>query len=451
MPGPGVMTPAQPTPSDPAREQFALASRYLPGGVTASARRNDAIGHPFFVSRGDGAWLYDLQGRAFLDMSTSHGASLLGHNHPRIKAAVQQALDMGIVCSAETVHQARLAQRITELVPCAEMVRFGGSGTETVMHGLRLARCATGREKLIKFEGHFHGYSDALNYSVMPPLDQAGSARTPTPYVESLGVPANTREHVIVVPFNDPQALEEAFAAQGSQVAALLLEPINYDQGCLMPQPGFLELCRALCTRHGSVLFFDEVLTAFRGAPGGAQQLLGVTPDLCVLGKAFGAGMPISALVGKKSVMEHLQPLGRSQMSGTFLAHPTGVLAALAALEEYSTAGFYERLDARCDEFYSGFQDIIDRSGVELRLQFAGPRFGLYFGVSGDIVEYRKAASKNHDAERLFVRACHQRGVYFQPAAHHGFSAVHTKEQLRLALDVIAAALSDVHAFQRAG
>ena len=379
-------------------------------------------------------------------MSTSHGASLLGHNHPRIKAAVQQALDMGIVCSAETVHHARLAERITELVPCAEMVRFGGSGTETVMHGLRLARCATGREKLVKFEGHFHGYSDALNYSVMPPLEQAGPARTPTPYAESSGVPANTREHVIVLPFNDPHALEAAFAEHGGTIAALLLEPINYDQGCVMHQPGFLELCRQLCDQHGSVLFFDEVLTAFRVGPGGAQQALGVTPDLCVLGKAFGAGMPISALAGRRALMEHLQPLGSCQMSGTFLAHPTAVLAALAALEEYSSPGFYERLDAACADFYAGFTSVIEGSGVTLRLQHAGPRFGLYFGVAGLIQEYRKAASKNHDAERCFVRGCYERGVYFQPAAHHGFSAVHGKAELDQALVAIEGALADVHA-----
>lgn len=439
------------TAGNPALAQYALASRYLPGGVSASARRNDAIGHPFFVTRGDGPWLYDLRGHRFLDMSTSHGASLLGHNHPRIKAAVQQALDMGIVCSAETVHQALLAQRITELVPCAEMVRFGGSGTETVMHGLRLARCATGREKLIKFEGHFHGYSDALNFSVMPPLDKAGPARTPTPYAESSGVPANTREHVIVLPFNDPHALEAAFAEHGHEVAALLLEPINYDQGCLMPRPGFLALCRQLCDRHGAVLFFDEVLTAFRVAPGGAQQKFGVTPDLCVLGKAFGAGMPISALAGRRAVMEHLQPLGACQMSGTFLAHPVAVLAALAALEEYSRPGFYERLDGLCADFYAGFQAAIERSGVTLRLQHAGPRFGLYFGVRGAIDEYRKAATKNHDAERCFVRGCYERDVFFQPAAHHGFSAAHGKAELDMALAAIEGALADVRAAGHAG
>ncbi|MEO7938651.1 MAG: aminotransferase class III-fold pyridoxal phosphate-dependent enzyme [Burkholderiaceae bacterium] len=432
------------SPPDPALAQFALASRYLPGGVCASARSNNAIGHPFFVSRGDGAYLYDLQDRPYLDMSTSHGASLLGHNHPRLKAAVQQALDMGIVCSAETVHHARLAQRITELVPCAEMVRFGGSGTETVMHGLRLARCATGREKLIKFEGHFHGYSDALNYSVMPPLDQAGPSRSPTAYAESDGVPRNTREHVIVLPFNDPRALEKAFAEHGSTVAALLLEPINYDQGCVMPQPGFLALCRDLCDRHGCTLFFDEVLTAFRVGLGGAQQLFGVTPDLCVLGKAFGAGMPISALAGRRKWMAQLQPLGRSQMSGTFLAHLTAVLAAQAALDEYDSAGFYDQLAASCAHFYTGFEDIIARSGVTVRLQHCGPRFGLYFGVAGSVVNYRQAAARNLSAELQFVRACFERGVYFQPAAHHGFSAVHGKADLDKALTAIEGALDDM-------
>lgn len=430
--------------ADCAQAQFALAQRFLPGGVCASARSNDAIGHPFFVSRGDGAYLYDLQGRAFLDMSTSHGASLLGHNHPRIKAAVQQALDIGILCSAETVHNAQLAQRLTELVPCAEMVRFAGSGTETVMHGLRLARCATGREKLIKFEGHFHGYSDALNFSVMPPLDRAGPAHAPTPFAESSGMPRNTGDHVIVLPFNDPGALEAAFKTHGSSVAALLLEPINYDQGCVMPQPGFLQLCRDLCDRHGCVLFFDEVLTAFRVGVAGAQGALGVTPDLCVLGKAFGAGMPISALVGRKQVMEHLQPLGSAQMSGTYLAHPTAVLAALAALEEYTSPGFYDRLDGLCTAFYAGFQDAIDRTGVVLRLQHAGPRFGLYFGVTGPVDAYRKAATRNLAAERVFVRSCYDRGVYFQPAAHHGFSAVHSAADLNKALVAIEAALSDV-------
>jgi glutamate-1-semialdehyde 2,1-aminomutase len=432
-----------------ADDLFAFASRYLPGGVCASARANAAIGHPFYVSRGDGALLYDLDGKSYVDMCTSHGASLLGHNHPAIRAAVQSALDLGILCANETEHPSRLAQRIAELVPCADMVRFAGSGTETVMHGLRLARTATGRQKLITFEGHFHGYADAFNFSVMPPLDQAGPADAPSAYPESAGMPVHTRDDLVVVPFNDPGALEQAFAQHGHEVAALLMEPVNYDQGCIEPLPGFAQLCRALCDRYGVLLFFDEVLTAFRMAPGGAQQHLGVTPDLCVLGKAFGAGMPISALAGSRAVMGHLKPLGQSQMSGTYLAHPTAVAAALAALQIYSTPDFYERLEAVCQHFYTGFQQRIDRSGVVLRLQCLGPRFGLYFGLREPVTNYRQAAAKDHAAETVFIRGCFERGVFFQPSAHHGFSSAHTITLMDQVLRVIEGALADVRQWQR--
>ncbi|MCX6048657.1 MAG: aminotransferase class III-fold pyridoxal phosphate-dependent enzyme [Chloroflexi bacterium] len=427
-----------------AEKLYEFAKQVLPGGVCASARVNQAIGRPFFVARGDGAYVYDLDGNQFIDMCTSHGASLLGHNHPKLKAAVAQALDLGIICSYETEHHSRLAQRVTEIVPCAEMVRFAGSGTETVMHALRLARTATGREKIIKFEGHFHGYADALNYSVMPPLDKAGPAAAPLPYAESGGIPVNTQENLILVPFNDPTALEAAFAAHGHEAALLMMEPINYDQGCIVPQAGFVQLCRRLCDEYGVILFFDEVLTAFRMAPGGAQEYLGVTPDLCVLGKAFGGGTPISAMVGKRAVMQHLKPLGESQMSGTYLAHLTTVLPALAALEEYSSPGFYERLDAVCEHFYAGFQEIIDRSGVTVRLQYVGPRFGLYFDVRDPVTNYRQAAAKNNAMEMTFVRGCIDRGVYFQPSAHHGFSAAHTEADMDRVLKAIEGALGDV-------
>lgn len=427
-----------------AEKLFESAKQVLPGGVCATARVNQAIGRPFFVSRGDGAYVYDLDGNAFVDMCTSHGASLLGHNHPKIKAAVAKALDLGIICSYETEYPSQLAKRITEIVPCAEMVRFAGSGTETVMHALRLVRAATNREKIIKFEGHFHGYADALNYSVMPPLDQAGPATAPRPYPESGGMPVNTQDNLIIVPFNDPAALEAAFAAHGHEAAVLMMEPINYDQGCIVPQPGFVQLCRALCDQYGVVLFFDEVLTAFRMAPGGAQEYLGVTPDLCVLGKAFGGGTPISALTGKRSVMQHLKPLGDSQMSGTYLAHLTTVLAAQAALAEYSSPGFYERIDAVCEHFYAGFQDIIDRSGVAVRLQYVGPRFGLYFDVREPVTNYRQAAAKNNEMEMTFIRGCIERGVYFQPSAHHGFSAAHTEADMDRVLVAIEGALADV-------
>lgn len=427
-----------------AQELYDFARRYLPGGVCASARSNPAIGRPFYVSRGDGPYVYDLEGRRYVDMCMSHGASLLGHNHPAIRAAVAQALELGIICAYETEHHSALAQRLCELVPCAEMARFAGSGTETVMHGLRLARAATGRERIIKFEGHFHGYSDHLYYSSAPPLAQAGPAASPRPYAQSAGMPAALADLITIVPFNDPDALEAAFARHGHEVAALILEPINYDSGCILPQPGFIQLCRSLCDRYGALLFFDEVLTAFRVGLAGAQGTLGVVPDLAVLGKAFGGGMPISALVGKRSVMAHLRPEGASEHSGTYLAHLTAVLAARAALEEYGRPGFYERLESLSRRFYASFEEIIRRSGAPCRLQYAGPRFGLYFGVTESVWNYRQAAAQNQAMLLTFVAGCIRRGVYFHVAAHHGFSAAHTEADLDRALEAIAGALADV-------
>jgi glutamate-1-semialdehyde 2,1-aminomutase len=420
------------------------AQRYFPGGVTATARANVAIGHPFYVARGAGAYVYDLDGREYVDLCISHGASLLGHNHPRIRAAVERALELGVICAYETEHHVALAQLIAEMVPCAEMVRFAGSGTETVMHGLRLARAATGREKVIKFEGHFHGYSDFLNYSWAPPLDQAGPADAPFSYRESAGIPPRLDDLVVVVPFNDPAALEAAFARHGSATAVLMMEPINYDSGCVVPQPGFLKLCRELCDRYGALLFFDEVLTAFRMAPGGAQEYTGVVPDLCVLGKAFGGGMPISALAGRRDVMRHLRPEGQSELSGTYLAHLTAVLAAHAALETYREPGFYARLDAIGERFYGGFREIIERAGVPLRIQHVGPRFGMYFGITEEVINYRQAARQDKAMLKRFVAGCIARGVYIHMAAHHGFASAHDDVAIDRALAGIEGAVGEL-------
>jgi glutamate-1-semialdehyde 2,1-aminomutase len=425
-------------------ELYSLAQRYLPGGVSASARANEAIGHPFYVSRGDGPRIYDLDGREYVDLCMSHGASLLGHNHSKIKAAVARALELGIVCSGETEYHSALAKKVTELVPCAEMARFAGSGSETIMHALRLARTFTGREKIIKFEGHFHGFSDHVYYSAAPPLDKAGPPATPTPYPESSGMPANLKDLVVVVPFNDSVALEAAFAKHGHEAAMLIMEPINYDSGCIVPKPGFVQLCRDLCDRYGVLLFFDEVLTAFRMAPGGAQEYLGIVPDLCVLGKAFGGGMPISAFAGRREIMLHVRPVGQSAHSGTYMSHLTAVMAALAALEEYTQPGFYEHLESIGQRFYAGFQEIIDRSGVPMRLQYVGPRFGMYFGLKSEVTNYREAAQQNHAMLLAFIAGCIDRGVYVHVSPHHGFSAAHTEADIDRALDGIEGAMSDV-------
>ena len=427
-----------------AQELYDFARRYLPGGVCASFRANKVMGHPFYVSRGDGGLIYDLEGREYVDMCMSHGASLLGYNHPGVKAAIEHALELGVLCSHETEYHSALAKRVTEIVPCAEMVRFAGSGTETVMHALRLARAATGRSKIIKFEGHFHGYSDYVYYSSAPPLDQAGPPGAPIPYPESRGIPDGLESLVVIVPFNDPDALEAAFQEHGPEAATLIMEPINYDAGCIIPKPGFVPLCRELCDRYGVVLFFDEVLTAFRMALGGAQEYLGITPDLCVLGKAFGGGTPISAVAGKREIMMNLRPVGESELSGTYLAHLTTVLAALATLEEYSQPGFYERLDALGEHLYTGLQGIIDRSGLPIQLQHVGSRFGMYFGLESEVTNYRQAAHQDRDMLLRFIGGCIQRGIYFHISPHHGFSAAHTEADMDRALEGIEEAIQDL-------
>ena len=377
-------------------------------------------------------------------MCMSHGASLLGHNHPKMKAAISRALDLGIICSYETEYHSALAKQITEMVPCAEMVRFAGSGTETIMHALRLARTATGREKVIKFEGHFHGYSDDLNYSVAPPLDRAGPDANPLLYPQSAGMAKHPADQLIVVPFNDFEALEKAFIEHGQETAALIMEPINYDAGCIIPRPGFIQHCRELCDQHEVLLFFDEVLTAFRMSVGGAQSYLNIIPDLCVLGKAFGGGMPISAIAGKREVMMHFRPEGESEHSGTYLSHLTTVLAAQAALDIFGEPDFYDGLKRIGDKFYTGFQEIINRSGVPARLQYVGPRFGLYFGITHEVINYRDAARQNHEMLLKFIEGCINRGVYFHVAPHHGFSSAHTEEDIDRSLEGIEGAMSEV-------
>ncbi len=429
---------------DSAHTLYSVAQENLPGGVCASYRVNEAIGRPFHVSRGDGAHVYDLDGREYVDMCMSHGASLLGHNHPGIRSAVAKALEMGVICAYDTEYQSALARRLAELVPGAEMARFACSGTETVMHALRLARTATGREKVLKFEGHFHGYADYVAYSYGPPLDEAGPPDRPVPYPQSAGMPRGLKDLIVVVPFNDPDALKAAFAEHGDDLACLIMEPISYDMGCVLAQPGLLALCRDLCDRHGALLFFDEVLTAFRMAPGGAQEYLGVTADLCVLGKALGGGMPISAITGRRDVMRHLRPVGDSELSGTYLAHTTAVLAALAALDEYGRPGYYEHLEALGGRFYGGFQEIIERSGVPMRLQHVGPRFGMHFGLREEVTNYRQAAGASKAMLREFVAGCIARGVYFHVSVHHGYSSAHTEADIDRALEGVDGAMDDV-------
>jgi glutamate-1-semialdehyde 2,1-aminomutase len=431
-------------------ELFARASQIAPGGAAASVRLNRALGRVLYLARGDGAWIYDVDGNAYLDFCTSHGASILGHGHTAIVQSVARALEMGILCSHETEHHVALAGKVCDMVPGAEMVRLSGSGTESVMHAVRLARAVTGRDKLIKFEGHFHGYSEHVYWSTAPPADRAGPPGSPVPYCQSAGIPRELADYVVVVPFNDPDALERAIRTHRDDAAAVILEPVNYNSGCILPRPGFLEAVRQLTADNGLLLIFDEVLTAFRIAPGGAQEVYGVIPDLAILGKAIGGGLPISAIVGKRDVMGHLRPLGDAEHSGTYMGHLVPVMGALACLAELSASGVYPRLYALGDRLYRGVDDAVRRLGVRARLQYLGPRFFIYFGLDPDreVQDYRSAMAHDRAAALAFTREAAARGVYFHDyggeLAHHGFSTAHTEADIDTALEAVEGALKAI-------
>ncbi len=281
-------------------QQYEKACRYLAGGVTSSTRLNRALGHPLLIDRAQGCRVWDLDGREYLDLCCSHGATLLGHGDVRVRRAVERALDRGAPCSYENEQHTELARLLCETVPCCERVRFTGSGTEATMHCLRLARAYTGRSRILKFEGNFHGYHDQVMYAIGTPADRLGPEEAPAPYPGSTGLPPGLEGNLVLVPYNNPELLEEAFRRHGHELAAVFCEPVYYNAGCIIPSREFLDTLVRLTREQRVLLVFDEVLSAFRMAPGGAQEYLGITPDLCTLGKAVGGGHPLSVFGGRR-------------------------------------------------------------------------------------------------------------------------------------------------------
>ncbi len=280
-------------------DQYRKACDYLAGGVSASTRVNKALGHPLLIARAQGCHVWDLDGREYIDLCCSHGATLLGHGDPQVRRAVERVLERGSACSYENELHTDLARLLCETIPCCQRVRFTGSGSEATMHCLRLARAYTGRTRLLKFEGNFHGYHDQVMYAIGTPADRLGPETAPTAYPGSTGLPEGLDRNLVIVPYNRPDLLEEAFRRHGKELAAVLCEPIYYNAGCIIPSREFLTALTRLTREQDVLLIFDEVLEHFRMAPGGAQQYLGVTPDLCTLGKAVGGGFPLSVFGGR--------------------------------------------------------------------------------------------------------------------------------------------------------
>lgn len=413
---------------------FDDARAVLASGVSAALRLHPYLERPFYQARGEGAYIEDLNGRRFIDFNMSNGAALLGYDHPAVREAVGRGLALGIIAGAETAHHQRLARTLTEIIPAAERVRFATNGSDVTLVAVRLARYATGRTKIVKFDGHYHGLTEPFLFK----RDAEAGRVIPS----SGGVPASGAADVLIVPWNDEAVFRALMAEHGAAVAAVICEPVHYNVGCIPPAPGFLELLRERTTATGSVLIFDEVLSGFRMALGGAQEWSGVTPDLCTLAKALSNGMPLAAVAGRAELMEGLAPRGPVAHSGTYSGHLLSVLAAQATLDVLRQPGVYDTLNGVAAGFYRDLQAIFDRHGLPVRVQGLGARFGLYFGRRAPVRTYADAAAHDHELNRRFVFACLERGLYFpvyyrqgQPG-HAGFSLAHTPAIMAEALGI---------------
>ena len=364
-------------------------------------------------------------------------------------AAIRKALEIGVICNGETEFHSQLADLIADAVPCAEKIRLANSGTEATLGAIRIARGFAKKPKVLKFEGHFHGMHELIWYNCATAPGAVRSDGTIAPLPDTDGMPAVFGDLVVVVPFNDPDAFTRAVAAHGQDLAAVIVEPISYNQGCIPADPEFLRLVRDTCTRLGIVLIFDEVLSGFRMGRGGAQEYFGITPDLCTLAKALGGGVPIAAVCGKDEVMSVLNPTGPTVMSGTYTGHLTAVMGAIACQTEIAKPGFYERLNGLADRLYRGIGEALKATGVPGRVQGIGARFGIYFGVTDPVTNYREAVQTDREMEVKFILGCVRRGLYLHDYAHrapmhHGFSAQHTERDIDEAVNIVEDALREL-------
>ncbi len=426
---------------DKTQELYERAGKVIPGGVTAAARLNAYLGRPFYVSRAQGSRLYDLDGRPYIDVCTSFGASLLGHGHPAIREALVKAGEMGIACAMEFPAEAELAEKLSATVPSAEMVRFTLSGTETTWYAVRLARVYTGKTKMIKMEGHFHGFNDYLQYNYWPPP----GGGLPNLQEETPGFPPESKEHVIVLPFNDIEAVERTIAEEGHDIAGIILEPVNFNSGGIRPKQGYLEALRKITEANNILLIFDEILSGFKTGTSCIQGYYGVTPDVSTLGKAIGGGVPLSAFVGKKEVMETVAPLGAMMHSGTYNANVTNIYCGNAFMDVVM-AGNYDGLIERSNRLYDGLNRVFSETGLPARAYGLGARFGLLFGdaAAKEPEDYKDVAGQDWTVGRSFFKESFDRGVFYNNGWHQGLSFAHTDADVEEVLQVSRAAAEAV-------
>ncbi|GAB4259175.1 MAG: glutamate-1-semialdehyde 2,1-aminomutase [Methylomicrobium sp.] len=420
-------------------ELFEAAKQVIPGGVNSPVRSFSGVGGtPVFIDRASGPYLFDSEGKRYIDYVGSWGPMILGHAHPEVIEAVAETAAKGLSFGAPTEIETRIAEKVCALMPSIDRVRMVSSGTEATMSAIRLARGYTGRDKIVKFEGCYHGHSDSL-------LVKAGSGALTFGVPSSPGVPAALAENTITLTYNDSAAVRELFEQIGHAIACIIVEPVAGNMNCIPPVPGFLETLRDVCDKYGALLIFDEVMTGFRVGLQGAQGLYGITPDLTTLGKVIGGGMPVGAFGGKRPVMEYLAPVGPVYQAGTLSGNPVAMAAGLKTLELIAQPGFYESLTEKTARFIDGIEKHAERAGIALSTHAVGGMFGLFFSEEKSISSFAQVVRCDQARFKRFFHALLDRGVYLAPSAFEaGFvSAAHSDEvideTLAIAADVLNA------------
>ncbi|MEP1383105.1 MAG: glutamate-1-semialdehyde 2,1-aminomutase [Paraglaciecola sp.] len=411
---------------------FTRAKEHIPGGVNSPVRAFKAVGGtPPFINKADGPYLYDADGKRYIDYVQSWGPMVLGHNNPKIREAVIDAAQDGLSFGAPTEIEVQMAEKVSKLVPSMEMLRMVNSGTEATMSAIRLARGYTNRDKILKFEGCYHGHADAL-------LVKAGSGALTLGVPSSPGIPVDFAKHTLTMEYNNLDSVVAAFKEYPEDIACIIVEPVAGNMNCIPPVDGFLEGLRDICDKYGAVLILDEVMTGFRVARGGAQEKYNIKPDLTCLGKVIGGGMPVGAFGGKTEIMKCIAPDGPVYQAGTLSGNPVAMAAGMASLTEIEQDGLYEKLTATTKTLAEGFKSLANKYGIPMSVNYAGSMFGLFFTDVERVTNYQQAISCNTEQFNLFYHGMLEKGVYLAPASYEaGFvSAMHDDDVIEETLAI---------------
>ena len=401
---------------------FNEAKNVIPGGVNSPVRAFKAVGgDPVFIQKAKGPYIYDIEDKQYIDYVLSWGPMILGHADDDVLAAVAKSIESGLSFGAPTLHETELAETICDIIPSIEKVRFVSSGTEATMSAIRLARGYTGRDKIIKFEGCYHGHSDSL-------LIKAGSGALTLGVPSSPGVPSCIADHTITLTYNDAEQVKQVFSEIGNEIACIIVEPVAGNMNCIPPEPGFLETLRSTCTEHGSVLIFDEVMTGFRIGIDGAQGHFNIKPDLTTLGKVVGGGMPVGAFGGKKEIMDHIAPVGPVYQAGTLSGNPVAMAAGLATLKKIKEGNIYPELFEKTSTLVKKIQEVADEVGIALTTNHIGSMWGIFFTEEKTVTNYQQVMDCNTERFNAFFHGMLEEGVYLAPASYEAafMSTTHT-------------------------